>query len=205
MFYLQVPYLQIFGNLCSWRYIRTRKDLANKLTFHQRTTVCIFEFTDLKCIISTVLFKKTMKILVITTSSAFPTSSFEEGLANWNCFPFKLTCLNLWFSTSIIGWIDINHFSQPVLFFSHSLQILAMPVQLFSLCSVSPPQNSVQQSKFWYTKLRTDIKCSTGLTQLCKRAVRPEISISRFNSRNNERRDSWTEWYVKWWSGPSSE
>ena len=108
--------------------------------------------------------------LEITASSAFSTSSFEAGLATWNCFSFKLTRLVLSFSTLIIEWIDFDHSSQLVLFFSHSLQILAMPVHLFSICSVPALENYIEWATFRYAKFRSDIKRSTGL---------------RFNSRNN--------------------
>ena len=81
----------------------------------------------------------------------------------------KLTCLVWSFLTSIIGWIDTDHSLWTALFFSHSLQISALPVEIFSLCSVSVLQNSLEWATFWYAQFRGDIKCSTGLGQLCLR------------------------------------
>ena len=43
-----------------------------------------------------------------------------------------------------------------------------MPVQLFSLCSLSALQNSLEWATFWYVKFRSD-KRSTALAQLCSR------------------------------------
>ena len=85
-----------------------------------------------------------------------------DGLKGLSCCKYIVA-----FDIDII-FQPIRHFVLPTYLVCSPIWISAMLVQLFSLCSLSALQNSLEWATFWYVKFRSD-KRSTALAQLCSR------------------------------------